>query len=78
MEYKRRFLETQALSFAKQFKVILILGARQVGKSTLSRNLFPAAEMFFFDSILDPYKVKTDPDLSRPVSRSASNPSAFG
>ncbi len=63
MEYKKRHLEKAVLSAAKHFKVVLILGARQVGKSTLLRHLHPNAEMFFFDAILDPYKVKTDPDL---------------
>ncbi|HSX11882.1 MAG TPA: DUF4143 domain-containing protein [Rhabdochlamydiaceae bacterium] len=63
MEYKARHLEKKVLSAASHFKVILILGARQVGKSTLLRHLLPDAEMFFFDAILDPYKVKTDPDL---------------
>lgn len=63
MEYKRRFLEKAVLSAAEHFKIVLILGARQVGKSTLLRHLLPEAEMFYFDAILDPYKVKTDPDL---------------
>ncbi len=63
MEYKRRFLESRVLSLAKSFKVILVLGARQVGKSTLFKHLFPGAESFYFDSILDPYQVKNDPDL---------------
>ncbi len=63
MEYKRRHIEKRILSASQHFKTILILGARQVGKSTLLRNLLPNLEMFVFDSILDPYKVKTDPDL---------------
>src|SRR5579872_3966742 len=63
MEYKKRHIEQRVLSSAQHFKVILILGARQVGKSTLLRYLLPESEMFFFDAILDPYKVKTDPDL---------------
>lgn len=63
MEYKIRHLEKKVLSASKIFKVILVLGGRQVGKSTLLRQLFPDFEMFFFDSILDPYKVQTDPDL---------------
>jgi predicted AAA+ superfamily ATPase len=61
--YKTRHLEKAVLSSAQYFKVILILGARQVGKSTLLRHLLPDPEMFFFDTILDPYKVKTDPDF---------------
>ena len=63
MEYKTRHLEHRILSAAKAFKFVLILGARQVGKSTILKHLYPDAEMFFFDSILDPYRVKSDPDL---------------
>lgn len=63
MQYKIRHLEKRVAAVARSFKVVLILGARQVGKSTLLRELYPQAEMFFFDSILDPYRVRTDPDL---------------
>lgn len=63
MHYKIRFLEKKILAAAPLFKVILILGARQVGKSTLLRHLFPGVKIFLFDSILDLYHVKTDPDL---------------
>ncbi len=63
MNYKKRLLEKVVLGAADCFKVILILGARQVGKSTLLRHLLPGVEMFFFDAILDPFKVKSDPDL---------------
>ncbi len=63
MEYKKRYLEKAVLSAAQHFKIILVVGARQVGKSTLLRHIKPDAEMFFFDAILDPYRVKTDPDL---------------
>lgn len=63
MDYKTRHLEGAIISAAKHFKVILILGARQVGKSTLLRHLLPNVELFFFDAVLDPYRAKTDPDL---------------
>lgn len=63
MDYKVRHIQKKIAEASMYFKVIVILGARQVGKSTLLRNLHPNAEMFYFDSILDPYQVKTDPDL---------------
>lgn len=63
MRYRTRHLEQRILSAAKAFKVIIVLGARQIGKSTLLRHLYSDVEMFLFDSILDPYQVKTDPDL---------------
>jgi hypothetical protein len=63
MAYKKRFLEGKVRLAAKQFKAIMILGGRQVGKSTLLGHLFPQAESFVFDSILDPLSVRSDPDL---------------
>lgn len=63
MTYFQRHLEKNILSAAKHFKIILILGARQVGKSTLLKHLYPEVQSFFFDSILDPYHVRIDPDL---------------
>jgi predicted AAA+ superfamily ATPase len=63
MEYRSRFLEKRVVYASEALKVILILGARQVGKSTLLRYLLPKAEVFVFDSILDPYQAKSDPDL---------------
>lgn len=62
-EYKHRHLEQQIRSAARSFKIIVVLGARQVGKSTLLRALYPMEELFLFDSILDPYRVQDDPDL---------------
>jgi uncharacterized protein len=63
MKYKRRFLEDKLAQAAKHLKVIMILGARQVGKSTLLKNYLPNAECFVLDSILDPLDIRTDPDL---------------
>ncbi len=63
IKYKHRFLESQISTLVPHFKVIIVLGARQVGKSTLLRHMYPEADMFFFDSILDPYNVTVDPDL---------------
>jgi predicted AAA+ superfamily ATPase len=63
MVYKKRYLEAKVRAAAKIFKVVLVLGARQVGKSTLLRHLFPEMKLFLFDSILDIHNVKTDPDL---------------
>jgi hypothetical protein len=63
MDYKRRFLETKVRSAAAHFKAVMLLGARQVGKSTLLHHLVPEAERFVFDSILDPLDVRKDPDF---------------
>lgn len=63
MEYLPRHLESQILESSHHFKAILLLGARQAGKSTLLSNLFPHIKMFVFDPIQDIYGAKRDPDL---------------
>ena len=63
MEYRKRFLESKIEAAAKHFKAVMILGSRQVGKSTLLRHYLPEAESFVFDSVLDPLNVRSDPDL---------------
>lgn len=61
--YKTRHLESQVRRLAQKFKVILILGARQVGKSTLLAHLFPEAKTIVFDPIEDLHNARRDPDL---------------
>jgi len=51
------------LESSKYFKAILLLGARQVGKSTLLAHLFPHVKSIVFDPIQDLYKARQDPDL---------------
>lgn len=63
MEYRKRFLEEKIKTAIRHFKAILILGARQVGKSTLLKHFLPKAEGFVLDSILDPLGVRSDPDF---------------
>ena len=41
MKYIRRSIEDVVLKSAKTFKSILVTGARQTGKSTMLRELFP-------------------------------------
>lgn len=62
MHYLSRHIEERILASAKHFKVILILGARQTGKSTLLRHLLPEAKMITFDPIQDLYEARKDPD----------------
>lgn len=63
MKYLHRHLEKQILESAKYFKAILLLGARQTGKSTLLSHLFPRVKAFVFDPLQDIYKARQDPDL---------------
>ena len=63
MIYIRRHLEQQLMESSKYFKAILLLGARQVGKSTLLSHLFPEKKRIVFDPIQDLYSARKDPDL---------------
>lgn len=60
--YHPRLLEPIVRRCAAYFKVVLILGARQVGKTTLLRHLFPSLKLITFDPIQDAYQAKSDPD----------------
>lgn len=62
-KYRQRHIEGKLLEFAKYFKVILVTGARQVGKSTLLSHLLPEVKTFVFDPVQDYYGVRRDPDL---------------
>ncbi|MEI8365843.1 MAG: ATP-binding protein [Parachlamydiaceae bacterium] len=63
MKYLARHIEKQILESAKHFKAILLLGARQVGKSTLLAHLLPNVKTFVFGPVQDIYKVRQDPDF---------------
>lgn len=41
MEYISRALEQRLWDYSRQYKAVLVTGARQVGKSTLLKNVFP-------------------------------------
>lgn len=61
--YLKRHIETKLREYATFSKVVLVLGARQVGKSTLLKNCFSHFPTFTFDAYLDPYNTRTDPDM---------------
>jgi predicted AAA+ superfamily ATPase len=63
MDYKHRHIEAQVKRLAQSFKIVLILGARQVGKSTLLKHLFPKSKCIVFDPIEDLHNARKDPDL---------------
>ncbi len=48
---------------AGSFPVVVISGARQVGKTTLVRHLFPEFDYFQFDPAVDIEAARYDPDL---------------
>lgn len=61
--YHSRLIEKKILEAACYFKVLLITGARQVGKSTLLSHLFPDVQKIVFDPIQDIQGARQDPDL---------------
>jgi predicted AAA+ superfamily ATPase len=61
--YLSRHIESRLNLVANHAKVILITGARQVGKSTLLKNCFPDLPHITFDPHQDMYNIKQDPDL---------------
>ena len=63
MEYKKRALAEKLTSLTKHFSVVVVSGARQVGKSTLIQNHFPGWENIVFDPVMDIGNARTDPEL---------------
>jgi len=63
MKYRTRHAESRLKRLAKHFKVVLVTGARQVGKSTLLRHVFPDMKVVVFDPVQDLYGARQDPDL---------------
>lgn len=61
--YLTRHIQQKLQRVAKNFKVILITGARQVGKSTLLAHFFPELKHVVFDPVIDEYNIRQDPDL---------------
>ncbi|NLN59086.1 MAG: ATP-binding protein [Gammaproteobacteria bacterium] len=62
MRYINRHLEARLRRFAASFKVVLLVGARQVGKSTLLQHVFPEVRSVVFDPVQDIYGARHDPD----------------
>jgi len=63
VDYLARSAERKLKDMAGYFKVVLVVGARQVGKSTLVRHAFPGVRDFTFDPDQDLFRAKADPDL---------------
>ncbi|MBN1105541.1 MAG: ATP-binding protein [Deltaproteobacteria bacterium] len=63
MYYRKRQAEEKLLRLKSYFKVVLVTGARQVGKSTLLTHLFPEVKIIVFDPVQDLFGARQDPDL---------------
>ena len=61
--YKERLISNRLKKLTENFPVVVVSGARQVGKSTLLKNAFPDRKMVVFDPVNDIAGARTDPDL---------------
>ncbi len=61
--YKKRHLQSKLLLMAQHFKVVLITGARQVGKTRLLEETFAGMPMITFDPTEDVQNARKDPNF---------------
>lgn len=60
---KKRFIAGRLQALFKYFPVVLLTGARQVGKTTLLRDFVDAKSLVTFDPYMDVRGAKADPDF---------------
>lgn len=63
MKYKNRLLEDKLKKLGEYFPVVVLTGARQVGKTTLLKHLDMAKSIYTFDPLVDIGGARGDPDL---------------
>ena len=64
MKYRPRWLERKLLRYHARFPIVLLLGARQVGKSTLLHRLFGRrSRRVVFDPVIDVGRAREDPEF---------------
>ena len=61
--YKHRAISQKIGQLIDHFPVVVITGARQVGKTTLIDHLFPAFDKVVFDPVQDVENARAEPDL---------------
>lgn len=65
MKYKTRLLEQKLLKLGNFFPVVVLTGARQVGKSTLLKQLLPFSDnQATFDPVFDIGNARKEPVFS--------------
>lgn len=62
-DYRYRELSKQLHYLFTHFPCVILVGARQVGKSTLLTHLFPQATHVLLDPVQDIQNIRCDPDL---------------
>ncbi len=64
LSYVHRWAENQIRALFKHFPVVVVSGARQVGKSTLLKKTFPKVTDFIvFDPDIDIRQARAEPEL---------------
>lgn len=63
MNYKERGVSRRLASLVSHFPVVVLSGARQVGKSTLLKHQFPDWDRIVFDPVIDVGHARADPEL---------------
>ena len=63
MQYIKRHIEHILTEMLNQFKVVLVTGPRQVGKSTMIKHLLPSFEYVTLENMADLDMARTDPGL---------------
>lgn len=64
MKYRSRSIESTVKALCSHFPVVAVLGARQVGKSTLVEHLFGSEyDVVVFDPVQDIEQARAEPDL---------------
>ncbi|GAB6041636.1 ATP-binding protein [Endothiovibrio diazotrophicus] len=61
--YRHRLLSDRLRRLTDAFPVVVVSGARQVGKTTLLRHLFPDLDYVVFDATQDLENARGEPDL---------------
>lgn len=61
--YRNRDLSERLSHLFTYFSCVIVVGARQVGKSTLLTHLFPEASHILLDPVQDVQNIRRDPDL---------------
>jgi len=61
--YKKRLITKRLKKLVKVFPIVVLTGARQVGKSTILQKIFPDYDYVVFDPVIDVENARQDPEL---------------